>query len=136
MFPSSTQRKSSNPRKQRTIYAGGQTRELEASFQQQRYMVGSEREALASKLGLSEAQVRVWFQNRRSKHRKESRTSLDLPSTTTLSSPIISTLSTTTPQLIIPSSSEISPSPLFSPSIPSFEALSDISHTNIQMKKN
>lgn len=36
----------------------------------QMYMVGSERTYLAEKLGLSESQVKIWFQNRRIKHRK------------------------------------------------------------------
>ncbi|GMT18139.1 hypothetical protein PFISCL1PPCAC_9436, partial [Pristionchus fissidentatus] len=82
------ERKSSNPRKQRTIYAGSQTRVLEEAFLSQRYMVGTEREALAARLGLSESQVRVWFQNRRSKHRKQSRT-LSGSMDTTVTSPTV-----------------------------------------------
>ncbi|CAJ0942283.1 unnamed protein product, partial [Mesorhabditis belari] len=62
-----------NNRKQRTIYGLRQTEVLEEAFHSQRYMVGTERETLASRLGLSEAQVRVWFQNRRSKQRKMNR---------------------------------------------------------------
>ncbi|CAB3403648.1 unnamed protein product [Caenorhabditis bovis] len=58
------------PRKQRTIYGVKQTEVLEEAFNSQKYMVGVEREMLARDLGLSEAQVRVWFQNRRSKFRK------------------------------------------------------------------
>ncbi|CAI4227490.1 unnamed protein product [Auanema sp. JU1783] len=57
-------------RKQRTIYGAKQTKVLEEAFSSQKYMVGTEREVLACKLGLTEAQVRVWFQNRRSKQRK------------------------------------------------------------------
>ncbi|CAD6188588.1 unnamed protein product [Caenorhabditis auriculariae] len=60
-------------RKQRTIYGMRQTEVLEEAFHSQRYMVGAERETLASRLGLTEAQVRVWFQNRRSKQRKLNR---------------------------------------------------------------
>ncbi|TKR78210.1 hypothetical protein L596_019055 [Steinernema carpocapsae] len=63
-----------NCRKQRSIYGSAQTRELELAFESQQYVVGSEREQLAHKLGLSESQVRVWFQNRRSKWRKQSKT--------------------------------------------------------------
>uniref|UniRef100_A0A1I8AX33 Homeobox domain-containing protein n=1 Tax=Steinernema glaseri TaxID=37863 RepID=A0A1I8AX33_9BILA len=60
-------------RKQRSIYGSAQTRELELAFESQQYVVGSEREQLAQKLGLSESQVRVWFQNRRSKWRKQAK---------------------------------------------------------------
>ncbi|VDM93783.1 unnamed protein product [Onchocerca ochengi] len=60
-------------RKQRTIYGVSQTKILEKAFEEQQYMVGTEREMLAERLGLSEAQVRVWFQNRRSKWRKQLR---------------------------------------------------------------
>uniref|UniRef100_A0A1I7XSK9 Homeobox domain-containing protein n=1 Tax=Heterorhabditis bacteriophora TaxID=37862 RepID=A0A1I7XSK9_HETBA len=63
-------KRTSTGRKQRTIYGLKQTEVLEEAFHSQRYMVGAEREMLAARLGLSEAQVRVWFQNRRSKHRK------------------------------------------------------------------
>uniref|UniRef100_A0A915PJM7 Homeobox domain-containing protein n=1 Tax=Setaria digitata TaxID=48799 RepID=A0A915PJM7_9BILA len=62
-----------NGRKQRTIYGISQTKILEKAFEEQQYMVGAEREMLAERLGLSEAQVRVWFQNRRSKWRKQLR---------------------------------------------------------------
>ncbi|KAF8357254.1 ceh-23 [Pristionchus pacificus] len=150
MLPSSItipERKSSNPRKQRTIYAGGQTKVLEEAFLSQRYMVGTEREALASKLGLSEAQVRVWFQNRRSKHRKQRRTlsgSFDIPPSSTVLSPtIITTVSSTVPQFNLPSTGPLSPTqlsalgPLFSSTLPSFEALSSLSTIrNLEMRDN
>ena len=35
------------------------------------YVVGAERQKLANELDLSEAQVKVWFQNRRTKYKKE-----------------------------------------------------------------
>ncbi|KAK0417351.1 hypothetical protein QR680_012957 [Steinernema hermaphroditum] len=72
-------------RKQRSIYGSAQTKELEVAFENQQYVVGSEREQLAHKLGLSESQVRVWFQNRRSKWRKAQKGSGNSgPSSTTL----------------------------------------------------
>lgn len=56
----------------RTIFTPDQLEQLERIFEKQQYMVGSERYYLASKLQLSEAQVKVWFQNRRIKWRKQS----------------------------------------------------------------
>lgn len=55
----------------RTIFTPEQLEQLERIFEKQQYMVGSERYYLASKLRLSEAQVKVWFQNRRIKWRKQ-----------------------------------------------------------------
>lgn len=56
----------------RTIFTPDQLEQLEKIFEKQQYMVGTERFYLASKLHLSEAQVKVWFQNRRIKWRKQS----------------------------------------------------------------
>ncbi|OQR78712.1 Homeobox protein Hox-B1-like [Tropilaelaps mercedesae] len=54
----------------RTIFTPEQLERLEAEFERQQYMVGPERLYLAASLNLSEAQVKVWFQNRRIKWRK------------------------------------------------------------------
>ncbi|XP_043920442.1 homeobox protein not2-like isoform X2 [Protopterus annectens] len=56
----------------RTIFTNEQLARLEKEFSRQQYMVGSERFLLASALHLTEAQVKVWFQNRRIKWRKQS----------------------------------------------------------------
>ncbi|XP_041125492.1 homeobox protein not2-like [Polyodon spathula] len=56
----------------RTIFTNEQLSRLEKEFARQQYMVGSERFVLASALHLTEAQVKVWFQNRRIKWRKQS----------------------------------------------------------------
>ncbi|XP_071948600.1 homeobox protein Hox-B4-like [Antedon mediterranea] len=55
----------------RTIFTQNQLDSLEQEFTRQQYMVGSERLYLASTLNLSESQVKVWFQNRRIKWRKQ-----------------------------------------------------------------
>ncbi|CAG2100396.1 unnamed protein product [Medioppia subpectinata] len=55
----------------RTIFTPEQLDKLETQFEKQQYMVGPERLYLASTLNLSEAQVKVWFQNRRIKWRKQ-----------------------------------------------------------------
>ncbi|KAJ0008664.1 hypothetical protein NQD34_016079 [Periophthalmus magnuspinnatus] len=56
----------------RTSFTSEQLSRLEKEFARQQYMVGSERFLLASALQLTEAQVKVWFQNRRIKWRKQS----------------------------------------------------------------
>ncbi|KAL1129537.1 hypothetical protein AAG570_012482, partial [Ranatra chinensis] len=55
----------------RTIFTPEQLERLEAEFERQQYMVGPERLYLAHALNLTEAQVKVWFQNRRIKWRKQ-----------------------------------------------------------------
>ena len=39
-------------------------------FEQTKYLAGPERARLSYSLGMSEGQVKVWFQNRRTKWRK------------------------------------------------------------------
>lgn len=55
----------------RTIFTQEQLEALEVEFERQQYMVGPERLDLAASLSLTEAQVKVWFQNRRIKYRKQ-----------------------------------------------------------------
>ncbi|XP_072263257.1 homeobox protein notochord-like [Pyxicephalus adspersus] len=56
----------------RTVFTPEQLERLEKEFLKQQYMVGTERVDLAATLNLSETQVKVWFQNRRIKWRKQS----------------------------------------------------------------
>ncbi|XP_003378023.1 ventral anterior homeobox 2 [Trichinella spiralis] len=58
------------PKRPRTTFSENQLDMLEQTFQRNQYLIGSERAELAVKLGLSETQVKVWFQNRRTKCRK------------------------------------------------------------------
>jgi len=48
-----------------------QLQRMEREFMRRQYITGSQRVQLAEELQLSETQVRVWFQNRRIKWRKE-----------------------------------------------------------------
>ncbi|NXP52749.1 NOT2 protein, partial [Heliornis fulica] len=64
--------KISNAKRVRTIFTSDQLTQLEKEFARQQYMVGMERCQLASSLHLTEEQVKVWFQNRRIKWRKQS----------------------------------------------------------------
>ncbi|XP_022080807.1 homeobox protein HMX3-B-like [Acanthaster planci] len=61
----------SKPKRVRTIFTQEQLDRLETEFSRQQYMVGTERLYLAAQLDLSESQVKVWFQNRRIKWRKQ-----------------------------------------------------------------
>ncbi|XP_051870373.1 homeobox protein notochord-like [Pristis pectinata] len=55
----------------RAIFTQEQLAVLEGEFKKQRYIVGPQRVALASALGLTVLQVKVWFQNRRIKWKKD-----------------------------------------------------------------
>lgn len=54
----------------RPTFSGHQIFALEKTFEQTKYLAGPERARLAYALGMSESQVKVWFQNRRTKWRK------------------------------------------------------------------
>ena len=58
-------------KRNRTIFTTDQLERLENEFDRQQYVVGTQRFYLAADLGLNETQVKVWFQNRRIKWRKE-----------------------------------------------------------------
>ncbi|XP_033610768.1 homeobox protein Nkx-6.1 isoform X2 [Cryptotermes secundus] len=64
-------KKPAKSKRVRTIFTPEQLERLEAEFKRQQYMVGPERLYLAHTLQLTEAQVKVWFQNRRIKWRKQ-----------------------------------------------------------------
>lgn len=59
-------------RKPRTIYSSFQLRELTKRFNKTQYLALPERAELAACLGLTQTQVKIWFQNRRSKFKKHS----------------------------------------------------------------
>ncbi|KAL8594087.1 hypothetical protein ACOMHN_000799 [Nucella lapillus] len=58
------------PKRNRTAFSPSQLLQLEQAFEKNHYVVGQERKTLASKLQLTETQVKVWFQNRRTKHKR------------------------------------------------------------------
>ncbi|MFT7805843.1 homeobox protein Nkx-2.3 [Arapaima gigas] len=58
-------------RKPRVLFSQAQVFELERRFKQQRYLSAPEREHLATSLKLTSTQVKIWFQNRRYKCKRQ-----------------------------------------------------------------
>lgn len=58
-------------RKPRVLFSQAQVFELERRFKQQRYLSAPERDQLAGVLKLTPNQVKIWFQNRRYKTKKQ-----------------------------------------------------------------
>lgn len=58
------------PKRIRTAFSPSQLLQLEKSFEKSHYVVGQERKDLANELQLTETQVKVWFQNRRTKYKR------------------------------------------------------------------
>ncbi|KAJ1091207.1 hypothetical protein NDU88_004334 [Pleurodeles waltl] len=58
-------------RKPRVLFSQAQVFELERRFKAQRYLSAPEREHLASLLKLTSTQVKIWFQNRRYKCKRQ-----------------------------------------------------------------
>ncbi|KAH3785726.1 homeobox protein ceh-22-like [Dreissena polymorpha] len=65
------QMKSRQRRKPRVLFSQQQVYELERRFKQQRYLSAPEREQLANMLKLTSTQVKIWFQNRRYKCKRQ-----------------------------------------------------------------
>ncbi|EDO42443.1 predicted protein, partial [Nematostella vectensis] len=57
----------------RAVFSNLQRKGLEKRFQVQKYLTKADRHQLASMLGLTDNQVKVWFQNRRMKWRQDAR---------------------------------------------------------------
>lgn len=57
--------------KYRVVYTDHQRLELEKEFHFNRYITIRRKSEMARYLGLSERQVKIWFQNRRAKERKQ-----------------------------------------------------------------
>jgi len=64
-------------KKTRTVFSRSQVYQLESTFEVKRYLSSSERAGLARSLGLTDTQVKIWFQNRRNKWKRQLAAEID-----------------------------------------------------------
>ncbi|XP_070614283.1 barH-like 1 homeobox protein [Erythrolamprus reginae] len=66
------------PRKARTAFTDHQLAQLERSFERQKYLSVQDRMELAASLNLTDTQVKTWYQNRRTKWKRQTAVGLEL----------------------------------------------------------
>uniref|UniRef100_A0A8C9QNX5 H6 family homeobox 1 n=1 Tax=Scleropages formosus TaxID=113540 RepID=A0A8C9QNX5_SCLFO len=81
---------SSRKKKTRTVFSRSQVFQLESTFDMKRYLSSSERAGLAASLHLTETQVKIWFQNRRNKWKRQIAADLEAASLSSATQRIVS----------------------------------------------
>ncbi|KAK6493786.1 homeobox protein HMX3-like, partial [Huso huso] len=66
-------------KKTRTVFSRNQVFQLQSTFDMKRYLSSSERAGLAAALQLTETQVKIWFQNRRNKWKRQLTSEMESP---------------------------------------------------------
>ncbi|PAV77249.1 hypothetical protein WR25_17910 [Diploscapter pachys] len=61
-------------KKTRTVFSRHQVSQLETMFEMKRYLTSQERAQMAQRLQLTETQVKIWWQNRRNKFKRQAAT--------------------------------------------------------------
>ncbi|XP_077986874.1 barH-like 1 homeobox protein [Glandiceps talaboti] len=70
--------KSKKARKARTAFTDHQLNTLERNFERQKYLSVQDRMDLAASLNLTDTQVKTWYQNRRTKWKRQTQVGLEL----------------------------------------------------------
>ncbi|CAL8070674.1 unnamed protein product [Calicophoron daubneyi] len=77
-IPSNCASKLKKPRKARTAFTDLQLHELEKMFDRQKYLSVQDRMELAERLQLTDTQVKTWYQNRRTKWKRQTAVGFEL----------------------------------------------------------
>ncbi|KAL3313939.1 BarH-like 2 homeobox protein [Cichlidogyrus casuarinus] len=70
--------KDKKPRKARTAFTDHQLNELECTFEHHKYLSVQDRMELAARLNLTDTQVKTWYQNRRTKWKRQTAVGFEL----------------------------------------------------------
>lgn len=70
--PGSKTTTTAEEKRPRTAFSGAQLARLKHEFAENRYLTERRRQQLSAELGLNEAQIKIWFQNKRAKIKKAS----------------------------------------------------------------